>query len=322
MSQPTVLLLEPVAAGAHARLAATARVLLADSPDAGIDAARRADIDAIITRGKGQIDASLLAACPHLRVAARCGVGLDNVDVDTATQRGVAVVFAPGSNAATVAEHTLALMLSLQRQLYPLIKAVREGQWQARNHYGGDELRGKTLGILGMGHIGQRVAALATAFGMEVIYWGRNKPELPYPALELDAVLERADIVSLHLPLTPQTHRLLGSERLARLQPHALLINTARGAIIDQEALTAALAAGRLGGFAADVLAEQPPPPDAELLRLPNVIITPHAASLTARTFEEMCMMTVENTLALLRHEAVDPHYIFNHSQLQAARQP
>ena len=172
--KPHILLLETIAAPADAWLRSHASVVLADTPKSGLAHVNDGPIHAIITRGKGQVDATLIDACSDLQVIARCGVGLDNVDVSHATSRDVAVVNAPGVNAATVAEHTLTLILMLQRKMMQLILAVRDNQWGYRTAYGGDELRGKRLGILGMGDIGQRVAKLADAFGIEVCYWSRQ----------------------------------------------------------------------------------------------------------------------------------------------------
>ncbi len=313
---PHILLLESVSPAAGELLSAQAEVHVAPAPDAGGPLADRHPIHAIVTRGKGDVSADLIGRCPNLRVIARCGVGLDNVAIASATSRGVYVVNAPGSNAATVAEHTLGLILSLQRRIHPAANAVAAGNWGYRNGYGGDEIRGKTLGILGMGNIGQRVARLATAFGMEVVFWNASRRDLPYAQLPYAVVLQRADILSLHLPLTDATRRLLDAAALRLLPDHALVINTARGEIIDQAALVEALRRGRIGGFAADVLATEPPAANDPLLSLDNVLLTPHTASLTARTFDEMCVLTVRNTLALLAGEPIDPKYIFNRSAL------
>lgn len=311
-----ILLLESVSAAAGELLSAQAVVHVAAAPDAGGVLADQYPIQAIITRGKGDVRGDLIRRCPQLKVIARCGVGLDNVDIATATERGVYVVNAPGSNAATVAEHTLGLILALQRRIISTATAVREGNWGYRNSYAGDEIRGKTLGILGMGNIGRRVAQLATAFGMEVVFWNASPRRLPYAQLDFAGVLRQADILSLHLPLTDATRRLIDEAALRQLPDHALVINTARGEIIDQPALVAALRRGWIGGFAADVLAEEPPAANEPLLPLDNVLVTPHTASLTARTFDEMCVLTVQNTLQLLAGESIDPKYIFNHASL------
>lgn len=298
-------------------LEAGAQVFVAESPSAGLPLAEKHTIHGIVTRGKGDVNPQLIAACPGLEVISRCGVGLDNIDVAYATGQGVKVVNAPGSNADTVAEHTISLMLMLQRNLYNSVAAVKNKHWNFRNSYVGDEIRGKTLGIMGLGDIGKKVAQLATAFGMSVIYWGQEaKAGINYPFCSLDDILSQSDIVSLHLPLVPATRHLLNREAFRKMRPHALIINTARGAILDDAALLEALQTGEIGGFAADVLVTEPPVADDPLLALDNVLITPHSASLTARTYNEMCVVTVQNTVDLLHGKAIDSKYIFNRNQL------
>lgn len=306
-----ILLLETISEEADRLLRANARVLDAPSPFAGGEIAAKEPVHAIITRGKGDVNEALIRQCPDLEVIARCGVGLDNVNVDVAARQGVKVVFAPGSNADTVAEHTLALMLCLQRNLYHTFYAVKNRKWDFRNTYAGDEIRGKTLGILGMGNIGKKVARLGEAFGMNVVYSSASNQEVPYPILSFDELLRRSDIISLHLPLTTETRHLIDRNAFEKMKPNALLINTARGAVIDQAALTEALKNNRIGGFGADVLTTEPPSEDDPLPGLPNVLITPHSASLTARTYHEMCEVTVKNTLALLAGKPVDDRFIF-----------
>lgn len=274
-------------------------------------------IHAIITRGKGQINKALLDACPALQTVARCGVGLDNVDVHEATARNISVIHAPASNAATIAEHTLALMLMLARNLYESMQQVKNNNWNWRNQYNGDELHGKTLGIIGMGNIGQRVAKLADAFGMNVIYSSRSAKDVPYLQVTQAELLQQADIVSLHLPYTAVTGALLGTAELALMKPTALLINTARGALIDHEALAKALNTNTLAGFAADVLPEEPPKHPDAVVDHPHTLITPHSGSLTATTYRQMCEYTITNVLALLRDEKPESRSIYNFSALQ-----
>lgn len=315
--EKNALLLESVSDQAGLLLNKHLRVLEAPAPDAGIPLAEANPVHAIITRGKGDVSAELIAKCPDLEVIARCGVGLDNVNVTAATKQGIQVVNAPGVNADTVAEHALTLMLTLQRQLLSSVQAVRANRWDSRKTYAGDEIRGKTLGILGLGNIGKKVARLATAFGMSVVYWDAQKQETAdYAFLPLEEVLERSDIISLHLPLVPGTHHLLDESRLARLRSHALVINTSRGEVIDQPALTTALQRNQFGGFGADVLISEPPDKNDPLLQMENVLITPHSASLTARTYNEMCVLTVQNTIDLLQGRTIDLKYIFNHHSL------
>ncbi len=273
-------------------------------------------IDAIITRGKAQVKEPLINQLPNLKVISRCGVGLDNIDVTEATERGIKVVNAPNSNANTIAEHTIALLLMLQRNLYNSITMVKENRWNERATYVGDEIHGKTLGILGLGNIGKKVARIADAMGMKVIYWSAQKEDVPYPFSSLEEVLKTSDALSIHLPLTKETEHLMNAEALAKMKTTALLINTARGKIIDQEALSKALVNKELGGFAADVLANEPPKEKESLIQLPNTLITAHVGSLTATTYTQMCVMTVENTLKILRAEEPTSNCIFNRKAL------
>jgi D-3-phosphoglycerate dehydrogenase len=242
---------------------------------------------------------------------------LDNVDVHEATRRNISVIHAPASNAVTMAEHTLALMLMLMRNLYESVRQVKNNNWDWRNQYTGDELHGKTLGIIGMGNIGQRVAKLGDAFGMQICYTNPSAKDGPYLHLELEDLLQQADIVSLHLPYSAQTGTLLGAKQLALMKPTALLINTARGALIDHRALVHALQTGALAGFAADVLPEEPPEHNAAIVLNPQTLITPHSGSLTATTYRQMCMYTIHNVLALLRNEKPESRSIYNLSALQ-----
>lgn len=297
----SIVLLEPIHAEAQALLAAYGPVVELATPSAFDQIYQTPHVEALITRGRGQIRQALLANLPDLRVVARCGVGLDNLDVQAAAARGIPVVYAPGSTTTAVAEHTLLLMLALARRLITVVTAVRSAHWAVRNTYTGMELSGKTLGIVGMGAIGQRVAQLATALGMRVIYYNRH----PRPGLgqqvTLAELLSQADVVSLHIALTPATQGLIGPAELAQMKPGALLINTARGALVDQQAVHQAVHQGTLGGYAADVLAVEPPPADEALLGHEQVVVTPHLAALTAETYRLMCVTTVQNVLAILR---------------------
>lgn len=307
-----VLLLESIAEEALAVLQENVNVFTGYDEGSLKDVLSRVEVHGIITRGKKHIDKALMEACPHLQVAARCGVGLDNVDVTEATARKIRVINAPGSNAGTIAEHTLALMLMLMRNLYTSVERVKQNNWDWRNQYAGDELNGKTLGILGMGNIGKRVARLAEAFGMEVVYWSRSAQDLPYKYLPMEEVLKQSDIVSLHLPLDKGTDKLIGEAELALMKPHALLINTARGALIDHAALLEALNTQEIAGFAADVLPDEPPVQSVELVQHARVIVTPHSASLTSSTYRRMCLLTVNNVVAVLTGGEPDQNSIYN----------
>lgn len=288
-------------------LQSATRTVLAAAPDQGLSQSDLDSFTGLITRGKGKVDRPLLEAMPRLQVIVRPGVGLDNVDVMAATERDIQVLNSPGINHHTVAEHALSLILMLVRNLVPTLEAVKKDHWSVRNGLQTDEIRGKKLGILGMGNIGQRLAEMATVMGMEVAYWDARNLDLPYPQLDRDSLLAHAEVISLHLPLTPETHQLINARVLETIRPGAVLINTARGELIDQTALLQALRSGKLGGFGADVLAQEPPLAGDPLLALPNVLVTPHSASLTARTYQEMCLSAVQNLIAVLRNEAIDP---------------
>lgn len=302
MRRRRVLLLETVHPDARALLEAHADLVLASSPEAadGIAVARTAPVHAIVTRGRGQITAELLDACVGLAAVARCGVGLDNVDVAAAAARGVRVLNLPGSNAGTIAEHTIMLILAVTRGLADWAGRVRDGRWSERTAYDRDEVRGKVLGIVGMGNIGKRVGRIARALEMDVIYADPEERSVPCPRVPLDDLLERADVVSLHCPLDGATRGLVNAAALARLKPGAVLINTARGPLVDRAALASAIASGHLGGFGADVLDGALPERDDALVASANVVITPHVGSLTRTTYREICVQSALNVLEVL----------------------
>jgi len=273
-------------------------------------------IDAVITRGIGQVNRALYDACPNMKVAARCGVGLDNVDVAEASKRGIKVINAPGSNASTVAEHTISLMLTIQRNLFEALSAVKNGNWASRSSFKSDELNGKTLGILGLGNIGLKVANIAAAFGMKVIYWSPSNKEVPYLLVDKETLFRSADIISLHLPLNEETKDIVDEEVFNKMNQGTILINTARGALVNRDALLSALDTGKLAGYGADVPFSPPPTADDALISHPKSFITAHVSSLTATTYKNMCLSTVKNVLAVLHGQAPDPHCIFNATSL------
>lgn len=311
-----ILLLETLHPDAEERLAEGGHLILAEQAEEAAAVAARGPVHAILTRGRGQVRRPLLEACRELRVVARAGVGLDNVDVAAATELGIPVVNAPGSTTIAVAEQTLLLISALLRGLYASAHAVKQGDWEVRRHYAGDDLAGKRLGLVGMGQIAGRVARLAEAYDMEVVYWSRTDKAVPYPRLPMDEVIATSDVVSLHVALTPDTHHLIGRRELAAMKPGALLVNTARGAVVDQAAVLEALREERLSGFGADVLDPEPPRPGEPLLGHPRALITPHTSALTGSTYRSMCLRTADNVLAVLRGEAVEPGCIANEQQL------
>ncbi|MBI5434397.1 MAG: hydroxyacid dehydrogenase [Planctomycetes bacterium] len=313
-----ILLLESLHPDAEALLATAGAIVRAPEPN--VPPAELASVRAILTRGRGRIPEALLARCPALRAIARAGAGLDNLDTRAAARRGVTVIFAPGANTNTVAEHTLALMLDLARGITRDARAVAAGRWEDRARYRGDELGGLTLGIVGFGSIGRRVAELAAAFRMRVVVAEHGASPSMSPSMSSGANVERlplrellavSDVVTLHVPLNTSTKHLIDAERLACMRRGALLINTARGALIDTAALRDALASGRLGGFAADVLDVEPPSADDPLLGLENVVLTPHVASLTSATYRELCVSTATNVVRVLRDETPEPRSVF-----------
>ncbi|MEZ2445638.1 2-hydroxyacid dehydrogenase [Chitinophaga sp. RCC_12] len=310
-----VLLLETIAEEALAVLQKNVNVFTGYD-EASLQEVLKEDIHAIITRGKGLITQPLMDAFPHLQVVARCGVGLDNVDVAAATEKKIRVINAPGSNAATIAEHTLSLMLMLMRNMYESASQVKQNNWSWRNSYAGDELNGKTLGVLGMGNIGKRVARLGEAFGMEVVYWSKSVQDLPYKYLAMEGVLRQSDVVSLHLPLNNETGKIIGEKQLRVMKRGSLLINTARGALIDHPALLQALNSGVISGFAADVLPDEPPVESADIVRHPRAIITPHTGSLTSATYRQICLLTINNVVAVLTGGEPEPGSIYNRKAL------
>ena len=273
-------------------------------------------IDAVITRGIGQVNRALYDACPNMKVAARCGVGLDNVDVAEASKRGIKVINAPGSNASTVAEHTISLMLTIQRNLFEALSAVKNGHWASRSTFKSDELNGKTLGILGLGNIGLKVANIAAAFGMKVIYWSPFNKEVPYLLVDKETLFHSADIISLHLPLNEETKDIVDEEVFNKMKQGAILINTARGALVNKDALLSAFDTGKLAGYGADVPFSPPPTADDALISHPKSFITAHVSSLTATTYKNMCLSTVKNVLAVLHGQTPDPQCIFNATSL------
>ncbi|HJQ75009.1 MAG TPA: D-glycerate dehydrogenase [Gaiellaceae bacterium] len=237
---------------------------------------------------------------PDLRLVANYGVGYDTVDVAACRERGIAVTNTPGVLDAAVADLTLALILACRRHLVASDRFVREGRWRrgwARPELLGHDLVGSTLGLVGLGRIGSEVARRAEAFGMRVVHHRRSD------GLPLDDLLRAADVVSLHVPLTPETRGLVSRERLALLRDDATLINTARGAIVEEEALVDELVSGRISA-GLDVFADEPRVPE-RLLDLPNVVLTPHIASATAETRAAMTRVLVDNVLAFLHGEAL-----------------
>jgi phosphoglycerate dehydrogenase-like enzyme len=238
-------------------------------------------------------DRAVLSGSPALRVIARVGVGTDSIDLDAATEHGVVVTVTPGANEMTVAEHTLALMLALVRRIGEQHAAVCRGEWNRSGLHVPGSLHGSTVGLIGYGHIGRLVAERVRAFGARTIAFD---PAVEEADTELGELLEEADVVSLHVPLTPATTGLIGAQELRAMRAGAVLINTARGGLVDEVALLGALRDGHLGGAALDVFADEPPT-GSGLLELPNVIATAHVAGLSRRSIEEMTRRATESVV-------------------------
>jgi D-3-phosphoglycerate dehydrogenase len=250
-----------------------------------------ADADALIVRSATQVTSELLERAARLRVVGRAGVGVDNIDLEEATRRGVLVMSTPGGNAVSVAEHTFALLLALARQVPRLDKAIHEGRWE-KSSAAGSELRGKTLGLIGLGRIGSEVAVRADAFDMRVLGYDpyiseAAAREVQVELVPLEKLLAESDFVSLHTALSPATQNLINAATIKKMKNGARLVNTARGELIDEAALAEGLSSGKLAGAALDVFVEEPPK-NSPLVGLPNVIATPHVAGSTAEAQEEV----------------------------------
>ncbi len=249
------------------------------------------DAEGLLCLLTDRIDGPLLEAAPRLRAISNLAVGTDNVDLEAATARGIPVGSTPDVLTDATADLAFALLLASARRLLPASRAVRAGEWVTWEpaRWLGDEVTGATLGIVGPGRIGRAVARRAEGFGMRVI---------DSKAMELDELLEQADFVSLHVPLTDDTRHLIDAGALARMKPTAHLVNTGRGPLVDQDALAAALHAGTIGGAALDVTDPEPLPADHPLLEAPNLIVVPHVGSATHATRERMAAMAVDNLIA------------------------
>jgi len=253
----------------------------------------------------------------RLQVIGRPGAGIDSVDIGAATQAGIPVVYTPDGPTESVAEHTVCFMLMLCKQMLLADKAVRSGDFQFRTRVKGTELYGRTLGIIGGGHIGSRVANVCrTAFGMKVMIYdpyispGQARECGGELCTELGDLMANSDFVTIHTPLTSGTRGLIGAQELALMKPTAFLINTSRGPVVDEQALVEALRTGRMAGAALDVFAREPPDPDSELLQLGNVALSPHMASFTDEGRYRMGMGVVEQVLEVLRGER--PRFLAN----------
>jgi (S)-sulfolactate dehydrogenase len=273
--------------------------------------AKLIDADALIVRNRTQVNVELLAAAPRLRVVGRLGVGLDNIDVAACAARDIAVIPATGANALAVAEYVIGAAMVLLRGTYFATTEVAAGKWPRAALSSGREIAGKTLGIVGFGGIGRLTGRLGRALGMRVIGFdaelaaddGVWRDEGVEPRT-LDALLARADVLTLHVPLVPATRNLIDARRIAAMKPGAILVNTARGGVIDEAAVAGALSSGRLGGAALDVFEKEPLPAGSPLAGCPNLLLTPHIAGVTAESNERVSSMIAERVIETLATRA------------------
>ena len=275
-----------------------AQMLKLVAADGGVDG---------LLHGDDQITRAVIeAALPRLKALSKYGIGLDSVDVEAATQLKVPVLFTPGVNHTTVAEHTFGLMLMLSKQLYTQVGAVKAGQWKRVT---GRELWRKTLGILGLGRVGKEVAKRARAFELQLIgydvYWDEPFAHLHrvFRSDSADDVIRRADVLTLHMNLTAENRGLINKDRIETMRPGALIINCSRGGLIVEQDVADACKDGRLGGYAADVLEHEPIEPPHPFQDVDNIIITPHIASRTFESVERQALMSTENLLRVLAGE-------------------
>jgi D-3-phosphoglycerate dehydrogenase / 2-oxoglutarate reductase len=265
--------------------------------------------DALVVRSQTRVDAAVVEAGSSLKVIARAGIGLDNVDVEAATRRGIMVVNAPQSNILSAAEHTMALLLALARNVPQASAALRAGAWE-RERFQGVEIHGKTLGVIGLGRVGTMVAQRALSFGMRIVaydpYVSRERARQMGIELmpDLGALLVQSDFVTIHLPRTPETEGLIGERELALMKDGARLVNTARGGIVDEATLEHSLREGHLGGAALDVFADEPVT-DHPLFGLDNVVVTPHLGAATAEAQDKAGLAIAEMVRLALRGEYV-----------------
>jgi glyoxylate reductase len=280
-------------------------------------------VDALLTMLSDRIDAVLMDAAPNLRVVSNYAVGFDNIDITEATRRGIIVGNTPGVLTETTADLAFTLLMAAARRVVKADSYTRNGLWKT---WGpgillGQDIHRATLGIIGLGRIGIEVARRARGFSMEVLHHSRNRREEAEQDLgieyvpELDSLLARSDFVSLHVPLTPETRHLIGSPQFTMMKPSAVIVNTSRGAVIDQIALYQALKTGQIFAAAIDVTDVEPIPPDDPLLTMDNIIITPHIGSASFITRQNMAIMAANNLLAGLRGEV--PPYCVNPAALR-----
>jgi len=291
-----VVIADPLSNEGLDLLAAADELEIVDVSSEGREALEEAlrGAEGLIVRGDTRVDGPLLDVAERLEVIGRAGVGVDNIDMRAATRRGVAVINAPGGNTSSTAELTFALLLAAARRVAEADRSVREGRWD-RKALGGRQLKGTTLGVIGAGRIGTEVARRAHAFGMRILAYdpylsAERAADERIERVELDELLERADFVTVHVPLTEQTRGMIGVAEIARMKPAAILVNAARGGIVDERALAVALEQRKLGGAALDVYETEPFPGEHPLRGAPNLVMTPHLGAATLEAQREVAL--------------------------------
>jgi D-3-phosphoglycerate dehydrogenase len=308
-SRPLVVVSGPIHPDGLALLERECRVIVTEDPTEEGMIRTAADADGILFRVRPGCPAHLMEACKRLRVVGRHGVGLDTVDIPAATRLGIAVVHAPGSNSQAVAEHALMLMLACVKRTLLIDRLTRRGDWRPRTEEANTELGGKTLGIIGVGNIGRRVARFCAALGMRVLGYDKYVPDdevrrrgaEPQPSLE--ALLPQCDVVTCHTPLTPETRHMINARTLGLMKRGAIFINTSRGGVQDERALFEALTRGQLAAAGLDVFEQEPTPVDNPLLNLDNVVVSSHVAGVTREANRQMAVQVAGEMLRVLRGE-------------------
>jgi len=280
------------------------------------------DMDAIVIRALGRITAKVMDKAPRLKVVGRHGVGVDNIDLEAATRRGILVVYTPEANAEAVADHTMGLIIALSKKIVQGNYALKfKGNWNFRYEQRGIDVYGKTFGIIGLGRIGQRVAKRAKGFDMKVLvydpYINRDSAsKVGVELVDLETLLRSSDFVTIHVPLTEETRKLLSEREFNLMKTGAFLVNTSRGGVVDERAMVKALSTGRVAGAGLDVFEKEPPDPENPLFKFDNVIVTPHMASHTVESLRKMAIEVAEGVVKVLKGET--PTNIVNPEVLKA----
>ncbi|WP_337175682.1 hydroxyacid dehydrogenase [Paludisphaera sp.] len=306
-NRPIVVMLTSMDEAGLRLVREAADMRMVDPKDRAAVEAAVADADAIITRTAGSIDAGLLDRAPRLRAVGRHGVGFDHIDIPAATARGVQVIYTPGANTQDVVEHAIAMMIGLSKHFPSMMKELEAGNYAARTSMKGREILGRTLGIVGFGRIGKRLGEVCRlGFGMRVLYHdivqAPEEAELRAGAVRVsyEELLRESDYVSLHVPLDASTRRMVDRAALAQIREGAILINTCRGPVVDEEAVADALDARLLWGYGADVFDVEPPPADHPLIGRRDVMLTPHSAAQTEEGLRNMATMVARDILNIL----------------------